>query len=127
MMTLGSIAQLAAAGSLLVAAPVKATLSAPGHTPKVKTRWYYTVRVTKGGKPVRALITVQIVDPIGGVHAVEFGPSTKKITKFPFKGTFRDYIIWPPDSAVGLPLTLRVIVEVGKVKRTLRYKVTPRA
>jgi hypothetical protein len=126
MLALGTIANLAAAGSLLAAAPVQATLTAPTHTPKIKTRWYYTVRVTQGGEPAGAKITAQIVDPIGGVHPVEFGPTTKKITNFPFKGTFRDYIIWPPESR-GVPLTFRVIVRVATVKKTLLYRVTPHA
>jgi hypothetical protein len=110
--------------SLLVTAPVRVTLSAPGHRPKIKTHWNYVVRVTRGGKPVRARITAQIIDPIGGRHPVEFGKSTKKITNWRFKGTFRDFIIWPPESR-GIPLKFHVLVVVRKTRHVFNYKVTP--
>jgi len=106
------------------AAPVKVTLAAPGHTPKVGVRWHYTVRATAGGKPVAGRITVQIVDPVGGRHAVEFGRSTKKIVRWPFRGVFRDYVIWPASSR-GVPLTFHVLVTVGKARRVVDYRVTP--
>src|SRR5438552_15151377 len=66
------LAKLTVAGALLVAA-VQVTFSAPGHTPKIKTRWYYVVRATQGGEPVAARLTAQIVDPIGGAHPLTFG------------------------------------------------------
>lgn len=127
-MTLTATAKLALAGSLLLAAPgaVKVTVTAPGHTPKINIHWNYVVRVTQGGKLVAGKITEQIVDPIGGHHPVEFGKSTKNITNWPFRGEFRDFIIWPASSR-GIPLKFRVIVVVGKVKRTVDYTVTPRA
>ena len=109
----------------LFSPPLKVTIAAPGHSPKINTHWNYAVRATVGGKPVAGKITAQIVDPIGGRHPVEFGKSTKNITNWPFKGVFRDFIIWPPDSAVGLPLTFRVTVVAGKVRRTVDYRVTP--
>lgn len=120
--------KVALGGALLLgaAAPVKVTVAAPGHTPKTGVRWNYTVRVTEGGKPVAGRITEQIVDPIGGRHPVQFGTSTMNITNRPFKGVFRDFIIWPASSR-GVPLTFRVIVVVGKVKRVVDYAVTPRA
>ena len=54
MTPMATIAGLAVSGSLLAggAAPVKVAVTAPGHSPKVNTHWNYTVRVTKGGKPV---------------------------------------------------------------------------
>ena len=57
---------------------------------------------------------------------MEFGKNTKKIVNWPFKGTFRDYIIWPASSR-GIPLRLRLIVRVGAVRKTLVYRVTPHA
>ncbi len=119
-------AKVALAGSLLLgaAAPVKVTVTAPGHTPKINIHWNYVVRVTQDGKLVPGRITEQIVDPIGGHHPVEFGKSTKNITSWPFKGEFRDFIIWPPSSR-GIPLKFRVIVVVGKTKRVVDYAVTP--
>lgn len=111
--------------ALAVAAP-QATLTAPGHTPKVDTHWIYVVHATDGGKPVSARITAQIVDPIGGSHPVEFGKSTRTITNWPFKGVFRDFIVWPASSR-GVPLKLRIVVRFGAVRKTIVYPVTPHA
>ena len=119
----GTAAAFVAAGLLGSATAPSVKLAAPGHTPKIKTHWNYVVTVTEGGKPVAAKLTEQIVDPIGGVHPVEVGPTTKKILNLPIKGTYRDYIIWPADSR-GIPLTLRVTVKVGSATRVLNYPVT---
>ena len=118
-------AAAALAGSLAGGASLKVTVSAPGHTPKIGPHWVYMVRATEGGKPATGELTEQIVDPLGGRHAVEFGTSTKTITNWRFKGVFRDFIVWPPDSR-GIPLTFRVIVVVGGAKRVVDYRVTPR-
>jgi hypothetical protein len=92
----------------------------PGHTPKVNAKWFYTVRATLGGKPAHAMITSQIVDPIGGVHAVEFGDTHRFVTNRPFTGVFRDFVRIPPEAG-GVKLTFRVIVKAGAAKRTLTY------
>jgi len=119
-----AIAEGLAVASLAVGATApRLTVTAPGHTPKIKTHWNYTVSVYEGGKPVAAKLTEQIVDPIGGVHAVQVGPTTKNITNMPIKGTYRDYIIWPADSR-GIPLTFRVTVKVGQVTKVVNYHVT---
>jgi hypothetical protein len=115
-----------AAATVLAASPVKITVTAPGHTPPVAKRLNYSVAVTVGGKPVKALLTEQIIDPIGGVHPVQYGTTKKLIKNWPFKGIFRDFIIWPA-SARGVPVTWRITVVVGKTKRVLNYKITPRA
>jgi len=125
MTLLTTTAKLALAGLLLVAAPVKVTLVAPGHTPRINTHWNYVVRVSSDGKPATARVTEQIIDPIGGHHPVQFGKSTKNITNWKFTGTFRDFIIWPPESR-GVPLTFHVVIVVGKTKHVLNYAVTPR-
>src|SRR5262245_34841290 len=66
---------------------VVARLTAPTHTPKVGTRWPYSVRVTsRAGKPLPARITVQIVDPVGGVHPVQLGVTKVNIVRHPFVG-----------------------------------------
>jgi hypothetical protein len=119
------VATLLAALSLTGAAPIRAVFDAPTHTPKVKVRWPYSVRVTRAGAPVAGRITVQIVDPIGGVHPVKFGSTTTDITRRPFRGTFRDFVIWPASSR-GIPLTLRAIVTTAYGRRTVAYRVTPR-
>jgi hypothetical protein len=109
------------------AAPAfKATFTAPTHTPKVNVKWFYAVRVADlQGKPIRATITSQIVDPYGGVHAVEFGSTKKPVTNRPFTGVFRDYVKYPPESQ-GFKLTFRVIVKALGGKRVLTYWVKSR-
>ena len=107
------------------AAPPKVTLVAPGHSPKINTHWNYSVHLVQAGKPIAGTLTVQIVDPVGGVHPVEFGKTTKNVTNWRFTGTFRDFVIWPP-SARGIPLTFRVTVVVDKAKHVVTYAVTPR-
>jgi hypothetical protein len=110
-----------------LAAALHLALTAPGgHAPKVNTHWRYTVRATVAKKLVPGRITVEIVDPLGGRHPVEFGKSTKVIRSFRFKGVFRDFIIWPPESR-GVPLTLLVTVEAAGKRAVLRYHVVPRA
>jgi hypothetical protein len=106
--------------ALALAAPFTATLSAGTHTPKVSAKWVYTVRATAAGRPIRATITTQIVDPFGGVHAVEFGDTHRLVTAFPFTGTFRDFIRFPPDSK-GFKLSVRVTVRAKGAKTVLTY------
>ena len=106
-------------------APIVATFTASTPTPKVNAKWFYSVRVTRGGKPVRATITPQIVDPFGGVHPVPFGCCTKNVVDHPFRGVFRDYALYPPESK-GFKLTFRVTIRVGAVKRVLTYWVRAR-
>lgn len=118
-------AKFTVVASLLVAAPVKATVTSPSHTPKINTHWYYTVRATQDGKLVAGKLTAQIVDPVGGVHQVLFGSTTKPITNAPFKGSIRNFIIWPVSSR-GIPLKVRLVVKVGSTKHTISYAVTPR-
>ena len=116
----------ALATAALATAPVKATLTAPGHAPKINTKWHYTLRVTAAGRPVSARITAQIVDPIGGAHPVDLASTKKPITNYPIKGVFRDYVIWPSSSR-DIPLTLRFRIRAGGQTTTLRYRVVPHA
>jgi len=104
---------------------LSATFSATTHTPKVNAKWFYSVRVSRGGKPVRATITSQIVDPYGGVHPVPFGCCTRNVLNHPFTGVFRDYAQFPPESQ-GFKLTFRVTVRALGAKRVLTYWVKPR-
>ncbi len=108
--------------------PFEATLTAPTHRPKANTKWYYTVRVKSlGGKPIKARITVQIKDPLGGLHPVLYANTKKKLVNWPIDGRFRDYVIWPRSSAIGISLVLRVTVEALAHERVLTSTVTPRA
>jgi hypothetical protein len=114
------------AATAMVASPLKATLTAPSHSPRINKHWNYVVRATEGGKPAKARLTAQIVDPLGGAHYVERGPTTQKIKSWPFTGVYRDYIIWPASSR-GIPLTLRLTVVAGSARKVIEYDVVPRA
>ena len=129
---LGCLAALAAAGPSAGASrpAFKAVLTAPGHTPKVSSVWRYHVRVTgPTGRPIWASITSQIVDPLGGVHPVEFdGPGHNPyVTNYRFFGTFCDSITWPRSSAVGVKLTFRTVIVTASGRTVLTYPVSPRA
>ena len=117
---------VAVAALALQSAGFKATLMGGGHAPAINTRWAYSVKVTDAkGKPLAARLTAVVVDPIGGVHPVEFFSSSKKfVTNFPIKGKFRDAIIWPPESK-GYALKFKLTVRVGTAKRVLTYLLTP--
>jgi hypothetical protein len=112
----------ATAGSAIV---FRATLTAGSHRPAVNTRWPYTVKVVDARQRLlRARVTAQVVDPLGGVHPTEFYANTKLVKDIPFRGVFRDAVKWPPESR-GFQLTFRIIVKVGTARRTLSYRVTP--
>ena len=110
----------AAAGSLTV------TFHATTHAPKVNAHWPWSITATSGGKPVAGTVTAQVVDPVGGIHAVEFGGvKTKFVTNVKFKGTFRDFVIYPPISK-GIGVTFRVTVKTALGKRVVNYRITAR-
>ena len=109
-----------AAGSLTV------TFHATTHVPKVNTHWPWSITATSGGNPVAGTVTAKVVDPVGGVHAVEFGGVKNKfVTDVKFKGTFRDFVIFPPISK-GIGVTFRVTVKTTLGKRVVTYPVTAR-
>lgn len=116
---------LAAAVFALGGAPFKATFVGGGHKPTINTRWPYSVKVTDAkGKPLAARITAVVIDPIGGVHPVEFFANKKTVTNFPIKGTFKDAVIWPPEST-NYELKFKLTVRVGAAKKVLVYPLTP--
>ena len=89
-------------------------------------RWPWSVTATSGGKPVAGTVTAQVVDPVGGIHAVEFGGvKTKFVTNVKFKGRFSDFVIYPPISK-GIGVTFRVTVKTALGKRVVNYPVTAR-
>ncbi len=104
---------------------LRAAITGPGHAPKVNAKWHYVVRVTSAGRPAAAKLTMNIVDPVGGVHPVQFGPSTKVIRSWPIDGSFRDYLIFPPDSR-GIPLVVRATLRTATGKAVAHYRVVPR-
>ena len=107
------------------AAPFKAVLTAATHTPKVNAKWYYTVRATRNGKPIRATLTVQVVDSFGGVHPAQYDNTNKNIVNRPFTGVFRDYNQFPPESR-GFRLTVRATVKALGAKVVLKYWIQAR-
>jgi hypothetical protein len=99
------------------ASALVARLQAPGHRPKAGGHWPITVTLTWQGRPARGHISYAFL--LGGqvVSRQQVGgePAT-------FTGTFHDDIRWP-SSAVGYPLTFRVIVTSPYGTRKLDYPV----
>jgi hypothetical protein len=120
-------AALALAAPAVAAAPAfKATLTAAGHKPKINVHWPYQVKVTYKGLLLGGKLSVAIVDPLGTAHPVQYGANKKYITNVLFKGLFRDYVIWPPASAIqGVVLKFRATVVTAKGKAVLVYNVSP--
>jgi hypothetical protein len=119
---------------------IKATLKAPATEPKINVKWPYSIKVTdRMGTHLRATVTAVVIDPLGTVHPVLYGPTGppkpgpgKPVTNWPFKGTFRDYMIFPPDARLATPLggvTVRWTVKAkigGKTyKKILKRLVKP--
>src|SRR6266536_880067 len=99
----------------------RASLSAPTHRPRVGPRWWYVVRaVDLHGRPLRARLTVQVIDPLGTAHTAEVRTSTRKLLDLPFTGSYRDFAQWPA-AARGFRLKLRAIVKARGGSRTLTY------
>lgn len=117
-------ALIAVTGTTLLAGPPRVVLSAPGHSPTIGRHWSYRVQVTEGGRPVAATITAQIVDPVGGVHLIPFGPGTTPIRNWGLRGTFTNFITFPTESR-GIPLTIKMTIRVGGAKSVASYPVTP--
>src|SRR5262245_17654781 len=106
----------------------KATLTAAGHSPKVKSTWKYHVRVTDlKGHPIAAKISSFIVDPLGTKHPVEFDGTGHNafVKNYPFFGNFCDSITWPVSSGVGVTLKFETVIVTASGKTTLVYPVAP--
>ena len=119
---------LALAFPLMAAAAASLTVAfhATTHAPKVNVRWPWSITATSGGKPMAGTVTAQVVDPVGGIHAVEFGGvKTKLVTNVKFAGRFHDFVLFPPISK-GIGVTFRVTVKTALGKRVVNYPVTAR-
>ena len=104
----------AAAGPLVV---FKATT----HTPKVNAKWPWSITVTRGGVRLPATISAVVIEPIGGVHPVEYGCCKKEfITNVKIKGRFADYVQYPL-AAKGYKVTFRITVKTSLGKRVVNY------
>jgi hypothetical protein len=80
---------------------------------------------TSGGRPLRARLTVAVVDPLGTAHVAAVGTTTRKLLNYPFVGRYRDFAQWPAASR-GYRLTFRVTVRALGRSRTVTYWVKPR-
>ena len=100
---------------------------APTHTPKVNVRWPWSITVsTVARAPLAATISAAIVDPIGGVHPVEYDCCKKKfITNVKIKGRFADKVIYPLASK-GYRVVFRVTVKTRLGTRVVNYWVKAR-
>jgi hypothetical protein len=120
------LAVLALPGAALGALPFRATLVASTHSPKVNSDWFYVVSVTdRHGKLSKATITTRIVDPVGGVHAVEFGCCKKNVVNHPFMGVFGDFVTYPL-AAKGFKVSFQVVIHALGATQVLKYWVKPR-
>jgi hypothetical protein len=93
----------------------------------VNARWPWSIVVTTAaGRLLPATISVAIVDPLGGVHPVDYGCCDKKfITNVKIKGRFADYVQFPLSSK-GFRLTFRVTVKTRLGNRIVTYWVKAR-
>jgi hypothetical protein len=134
--TAGAIAALLLSASGAQAAPFAATLKATTHHPKAGKFWPITVTArSSSGKALHATATYQFVLN-GSVVATRY-PSPKadprskcsqdgtcRKTPYPFRGRMHDPTFTWPARAVGVDLTLRVVVVVkGKGRVNLDYAV----
>jgi hypothetical protein len=108
------------AGSTTPAFKIKFT--APTHTPKVNQRWPWSIKVTtNAGRLLPARISAVVIDPIGGIHPVEFGCCKNRfVTDVGIMGTFRDFVQYPL-AAKGYRITFRVTVKTTLGRRAVRY------
>jgi hypothetical protein len=115
---------------------IKATLKTPAANPEINVKWWYSIKVTNlAGKPVNARLTANVIDPFGGVHPMDYGPTgppnpgpPKPIKNRLIRGGFRDFLLFPPESR-GFKLTLRWVVKakIGEktYRKVLKRVVTP--
>jgi hypothetical protein len=84
------------------AAPFKAVLHAPNHTPKANTKWKITVDVTRGATKLSGSVRYEFLFS-GAVVSRQPGHSFTN-------GVYTDGLVFPT-SAVGMKLTLKTIVK----------------
>jgi hypothetical protein len=128
----------ASAPAPAAAAPFKATLTAPTHRPKANALWRITVTArSNSGKSLRATADYQFLlhgQVVSRAHPSPNADPRSACAKagncrhspWPFRGRFRDTLVWPARSA-GIDLTFRVVVKVkGLGTRNLDYSVRVR-
>jgi hypothetical protein len=139
LLTVVALALLAQAAPASAAACPVARISAPTHHPKALARWPITVTCrTKSGRGIRATATYQFLFA-GQVEATRYpspraNPNSKcskagtcRHSPYPFTGRMRDGTFSWPRRAIGVPLTLRVVIRVsGRGITNLDYAVKVR-
>lgn len=103
-------------------------MHAPNHSPKAGKLWYITVSArSRSGQGLRGaawyqflyagqVVSTQYPNP----HAPKNGPPGKH--PWHFRGSYRDGLLFPKRS-VGIPLTLRVLVRVGRTTKHVDWKI----
>lgn len=89
--------------------PLTATLAPPASKPKINTNVPITVTATLNGKPAHATAVYEFLF-FGAVVGGPQHPYGKN--PYRFTGHFSDNLVFPK-SAVGQPLTFRVVVKAG--------------
>jgi len=107
--------------------PLTATFTASTHSPNCKQRWPVTVTARYNGKPTHATAYYQFIS--GGQLVgtqYPFGATSKNPHNriWHFYGSFYDYTFGPFGAlAVGHPLTVRAVVQVGRYTAYPSYSV----
>jgi hypothetical protein len=97
--------------------PVRGTLHAPDHAPKVSRRWLYSITVTNAaGHPLSGTVDIEFV--YGGQVVGHDTPPTHPVRN----GRWHDYLQFPAQ-AVGFPLTFRAVVHTSLGSITLDWPV----
>ena len=120
-----ALASLALAGSALAAAPLAVAFKPLAAGPKVNVKWPYRVTVTQGGKPVNAIVTATLIDPLAQEHQVMDGANKPLKARAAKGGVLSEQILFPPESK-GFTLTLRFTVTAGGARKVAEVAVTPK-
>ena len=92
----------------------------PTHTPKVKTNVPIAVSATLSGKPVHGATAKYQFLFAGTVVSTQYPRYNKHFT---FNGSFKDNLVFPPESA-GEPLTLRFVFSAGGHSVSFNWAIT---
>jgi hypothetical protein len=114
-----STSQTPATGaSSVTSGPVRGTLSAQNHAPKVGKSWRYSVTLTDAaGHPVSGTVDIEFV--FGEQVVGRDTPPTHPVRN----GHWTDTLKFPTD-AVGEPLTFQAVVHTGVGSITLDWPIT---
>jgi len=112
----------ATGGVTRASGPLSATLTVSTHTPKIGVAMSITVIATLHGKPAHASLIYQYL--YGGVVVSTRYPCSGKACTF--TGRYGDELTFP-ESSLGQPLTLQVVVKASGHTVKLDASITSRA